>query len=520
MELKIKDLSNYRKKLFLHLDGIVLLPILNFLIKNKIFDFLMRNNASLDEIADKFKINKAYGNISLRALWSSGILDYNSQNHKFSLNKNYLTILANLKPFLIDFIKILPYYKNFNLVINNSDKKYNDLLIICNNHLNKMKKILNIKDDLIHNYIYHYFEGIFIGPIISHLGFLNIINLKKIKSQQLNEIEDNIIQIFKDLNFINKTTSISTKKGEFYFKRSASYGVTVSYLETFVRIDDLLINKNYFIWDRDKEGYELHVNRTMNVWGSGGAHQFYFNKIDEIIIEIFNKKIEKQPTGIIDIGCGDGAFLEHVHDLIMKHTIRKKYKKKFPLKLVGVDINKAARDASRERLNKRNLDYIIINGNISDPKSIDMNLNNNFNLKLCDFLNARTFLDHNRIYSKPKNNISLSKKSTGGFCYKGNYISSNQLGNNLIEHLGLWKPYINKYGIIILELHTIHPNDSIKNRSKTLSCAYDTTHGFSDQYLVEYDFFIYCAKKVGLRLNDKFVYPNENIPTISISYFN
>ena len=72
-----------------------------------------------------------------------------------------------------------------------------------------------------------------------------------------------------------------------------------------------------FIWERNKSQFEIHVDRSMNVWGSGFAHKFYFNKIDEIIVKIFNQKIEKQPKGIIDIGCGDGAFLEHVYDLII-----------------------------------------------------------------------------------------------------------------------------------------------------------------------------------------------------------
>ena len=40
---------------------------------------------------------------------------------------------------------------------------------------------------------------------------------------------------------------------------------------------------------------KTHVNRKMNVWGSGGAHKLYFKKIDEIILEIFNKPLEKQP---------------------------------------------------------------------------------------------------------------------------------------------------------------------------------------------------------------------------------
>ena len=58
------------------------------------------------------------------------------------------------------------------------------------------------------------------------------------------------------------------------------------------------------------------------------------------------------------------------------------------------------------------------------------------------------------------------------------------------------------------------------NRGKTLACSYDTTHGFSDQYLIEYDSFIKCANYAGLKLNqDSLLFPNNKIPTISINYF-
>ena len=111
--------------------------------------------------------------------------------------------------------------------------------------------------------------------------------------------------------------------------------------------------------------------------------------------------------------------------------------------------------------------------------------------------------------------------STGAFCYKGNLITNHSLINNLIQHLKSWKHYVHKFGIIILELHTIDPDLTFNNRGDTLSCAYDTTHGFSDQYLVEYSTFIDCATLAGLNLiNEKSsVLPNKDRPTISINYF-
>ena len=55
---------------------------------------------------------------------------------------------------------------------------------------------------------------------------------------------------------------------------------------------------------------------------------------------------------------------------------------------------------------------------------------------------------------------------------------------SLIEHFLKWKPYINKFGLIILELHTINPDVCSKNIGNTVATAYDATHGYSNQYII------------------------------------
>ena len=81
-----------------------------------------------------------------------------------------------------------------------------------------------------------------------------------------------------------------------------------------------------------------------------------------------------------------------------------------------------------------------------------------------------------------------------------------------------WKKYINEHGLIILELHTIHPELIKENIGKTLACAYDTTHGCSDQYLIEYKSFIECANYAGMNLEEESIlFPNDVIPTIFTS---
>ena len=44
----------------------------------------MENDATLDQITEKFKTNKGYTNICLRTLWSGGLLTYNNDKKKKS----------------------------------------------------------------------------------------------------------------------------------------------------------------------------------------------------------------------------------------------------------------------------------------------------------------------------------------------------------------------------------------------------------------------------------------------------
>ena len=505
--------KTYREQLFIHLDGITIIPTIAAIHKLGILDFINKNQYFyLSDIIDNNTLNHGYLNIAIRNLLSINVLSINDKE-KYSDIKKYYVSHKKLNQIISiidnnDFNKLISIYLNFDKDLNMPGTDYDR---------KKTDSLYNIIKNMegINNSLYYYVEGLVLGPILSYLGYLNI-SFKDIKNDILYKF---VIDIFKLTKLINDNLDL-TEKGYFFNKRCSSYGVTTSYLPLLNNLDKLISKKENIVWMRDKKGYELHVMRRMNVWGSGGAHKFYFKKIDDLIINIFNQDIKNQPKGIIDMGCGDGTFLEHCYCIIMDKTLRGKYIKEYPLKLIGADINKAARIATREKLNRSNIDNIVINGNISDPYSLNKILKDEYNEDLNDFLSTRTFLDHNRIYSKPNEVKNYDIKTTGAFCYKGNFIRNIDMINNLIEHLSNWKKYVNKYGLIILELHTIPPNLIKNNIGKTLACAYDTTHGFSDQYLIEYEAFIKCANSAGLKLNqDSILFPDSSIPTISINYF-
>ena len=514
--------KNFRTDLFIHLDGIALTAPLACLFKTdykKFEDLKSGNKVTLNiNKLHNYNINGDYLNVTLRLFESQGWITRKWISHKE----------LNIEPteYGKTFFKEISVYEKFFSFYNVLSKiSFSNLTQYEN--LEDILKILNslkITNKIIAKHI----EGLVIGPILISL-FLN--NHAKINDDKLylsDKIGQNnkqfILKLFEKLDFLNQNLNLN-EKGIFFCKRSSAYGVTVSYMPLFSKMKILLFGNTSNILNRDQDGNELHVNRTMNVWGSGGAHKLYFKKIDEIIIEIFNYPIEKQPKGIADMGCGDGTMLIHLYDLIKNKTLRGKILNEHPLHVIGADFNEEALNATHKNLTSENIVHILIQADIGNPDDFNKKLEEAHNIKLNELLNVRSFLDHNRVFEMPNidnfdlNDISIN--STAAFCINNNnkILEPIIFKISLIEHFKKWKPYINKFGLILLELHTINPTLCSENIGKTVATAYDATHGYSNQYIIEYEEFIDAAIIAGLKFEEKFEFnfPNKELTTVSIN---
>jgi SAM-dependent methyltransferase len=377
--------------------------------------------------------------------------------------------------------------------------------------------------------ILKHIEGYLVAPAVVSLGmtgmFHNYFMETSFSAEEFHKQPEAfkiILDFFVHLEWFTKKNNNYqfTDKGLFFAKRATAYGVTVSYLPMFKHIDKLLFGDATALRDIAQNEDEIHVNREMNVWGSGGAHTTYFKVIDEIIIELFNKPITEQPKGILDMGCGNGAFLQHIFEVIERQTKRGKMLEEYPLFLVGADYNQAALKVTRANLIKADIWAKVIWGDIGRPDLLAQDLNENYNIDLKDLLNVRTFLDHNRIWQEPKKNtLGRISSSTGAFAHRGAYISNNAVEDNLLEHLTNWAPYVHKFGLLIIELHTIAPQLTAKNIGNTAATAYDATHGFSDQFIVEIDVLHKIAAEAGLFPDPLYFkkFPNTDYATVSIN---
>jgi hypothetical protein len=261
----------------------------------------------------------------------------------------------------------------------------------------------------------------------------------------------------------------------------------------------------------------------MNVWGSGGAHNTYFKKVDEIIVEIFNRPLELQPEGVCDMGCGDGTLLEHLYCVIKTRTARGAVLDKHPLLVIGADFNKVARRITKQRLRKAEIPaHFVIHGDINRPALLAGDIEA-LGHDVHNLLHVRSFLDHNRPYLPPANYVRGTRtgESSGAFAHLGEEIPCDELEENLVRHLRRWAPYVGRFGLLILELHTLPPELTAANLAKTPAVAYDGTHGFSDQYLVELPVFLNCAREAGLHADPRYQckFPASDLATVSINFF-
>src|SRR5690606_31743315 len=98
---------------------------------------------------------------------------------------------------------------------------------------------------------------------------------------------------------------VPTAPGRFFFERAMNLGVAASYRPMLAAIDQLLFGAAAEVFAHDADGAETHVDRSMNVLGSGFMHGRYFAEVEEILISIFGREpFADQPRYVADMGCG------------------------------------------------------------------------------------------------------------------------------------------------------------------------------------------------------------------------
>lgn len=393
-----------RSEIFRHLDGIVTCPTAHILYEKGVLQYLSeKGSVELRELTKHFNANEGYLNVALHVLSAQGWLVQKLDNpndqiqyeiteagkQAFELAYLYEDVVA-LNKFSANFhprkFNIEPFRK-LDRIFEKYKKQY-DLGLSEDASLRKTQL-----------QVLKHIEGLIVGPTIVMLGMTGMFHKyfmeASFRPEEFHKEPESfkkILDFFTFLGwFIEKNETYRfTEKGLFFARRASAYGVTVSYLPMFRKLDELIFGNPHAIRDTKIGEAEKHVDREMNVWGSGGAHSTYFKIVDQIIIDLFNRPIDEQPRGILDMGCGNGAFLQHIFEVIERKTLRGELLEEHPLFLVGVDYNEAALKVTRANLIKADIWAKVLWGDIGKPDLLAQTLQEDYNIDLSNLLNVRT----------------------------------------------------------------------------------------------------------------------------------
>ncbi|NND95224.1 MAG: class I SAM-dependent methyltransferase [Flavobacteriales bacterium] len=527
--------TQLRADLFRHLDGVVTAPTAIALENAGVLTYLLeRRSSKIDEISEHFKANEGYLNVALRILCSQGWLTQKIDNrtdvivYETNDKSSRAFSLVHLYRWVVELMKLGDKYH---------ERKFEkEPFLVLERAFNEFKSELEsspTRDETpgIKKQVMKHIEGILLGPTLVKLAmggmFHKYFMQASFKAEEFHKDSESFERLLDILTYFGwfekKGHTFSfTDKGMFFARRASAYGVTVSYSPTLRMLDEIIFGNPVAAKNAGDGSKEGHVDRAMNVWGSGGAHSSYFKVVDEIIIELFNRPISEQPKGILDMGCGNGAFIQHLFQVIENQTRRGEILEEHPLILVGADYNEAALEITKQNLIQADIWAKVVFGDIGDPEGLAEKLRTDYRIELNDLLNVRTFLDHNRIWKEPievdPNRIS---DSTGAFAFEGKRLGNNLVEESLLQHFKGWQPFVSKFGLLVIELHTVHPYLVSQNLGKTAATAYDATHGYSDQYIVEVEVFKKIAQESGLKSDERYFrrYPNNDLATVTINLF-
>jgi hypothetical protein len=531
--------ASVRATMFCHLSGIVLAPTVKALWDRNVFElFDQAEWLEFDTVVERTRANRGYLKVALRLLTASGWVRQRMASDRHSLSYSLtdagriaLRVAPPLYGEVISFIPKAVYLEDF-LFGSPNDSILPSLraLVLRAQEGWGIGQASDPAAASVFAQIRGHLDGMLVGPAmvaLARAGILTQMEKGPINPEEAGRNQGSLACIFEllaNLGWVAREGNRLrlTSRGLYAAQIAPSYGVTVSYLPTLNVVSTLLFG-NPRIPRMDDSGVELLVNRGMNVWGSGGAHKTYFKKVDEIVMEVFNRPVQQQPQGICDMGCGDAAFLEHLYNVVKNRTSRGQALDRHPLVIVGADFNKVARRIAKQTLRRAEIPvYHVIPGDINRPAQLASDLEE-LGLDIHDLLHVRSFLDHNRPYLPPANYVKESRtgKSSGAFARLGEEIAPDELEENLVRHLRRWAPYVGRFGLLVLELHTLPPELTAANLEKTPAVAYDGTHGFSDQYLVEVGLFLDCAREAGLQADDRFQckFPPSDLATVTINAF-
>lgn len=297
-----------------------------------------------------------------------------------------------------------------------------------------------------------------------------------------------------------------------------NFGGVATYLPLLARLPDLY--RGELTVDPPQDGgAEWHVHRELNLRISAAAHRRYFTDSDAAVVELFDREpLDSQPTFIAEMGCGNGSWLIHLHELIGERT-RRGRSSRDPLPMVGVDIDSTALEQARRNLDLAGVPALLLRGDVTDPDGLSRALAEH-GLAMEDGLHIRSFIDHERSYVGGDPSIPAPDWASGVYIDgDGLPLAGIEVERDLVAHLRRWERHTRKHGMVLLEAHCVAPAVARRQLGALHSVAFDAHQAYSKQYPVDYASFLRCCKEARLAPlpHCERRYPSDR-PFVSISH--
>ena len=171
---------------------------------------------------------------------------------------NGANVQSYLKQKLLYFSGIQAYYKDSISLLNDSEYSKTEF----NKSFSSLYEKLKVSSLYSENILNKHLEGALIAPIIIYLHRKSGKNISIIDLIE-DKFNTKVLSFLKNINFIE--TNSLTEKGDYILSRSYAYGVTASYLRTFVHLKDLIFDNPNIIWKKDDFGKEMSLEKEMGL---------------------------------------------------------------------------------------------------------------------------------------------------------------------------------------------------------------------------------------------------------------
>lgn len=283
--------------------------------------------------------------------------------------------------------------------------------------------------------------------------------------------------------------------GKFMIGRAMNGGVAASYWPLLHRMPELLFGDAEAVM-AEEGGHEGHIDRSLNVQSSGFQHDKYFADMKKVVVALFSEGWHDvgRPGYIADMGCGDGTLLKGLHEALTEYNAG-------DVCLLGIDLNDAALSATAKTL--AGTTHLLMHADIADPQGFARAFTERTGDQPGRILHVRSFLDHDRTFVPPKDRQAVVAReplpfAAAGVRAGGALVSSAELYQNLVEHLGQWAEILEGHGLLCLEVHTMSRWAKRAYFELSEGFYFDTIQALSQQYLCEPEAFVAAMAEVGL----------------------